>query len=75
MKLTDITEFQAKGNRSYMEDFYFVSYTSGKGVLIGVFDGHGGESTAAFCGTNLDGEFDFQINNGASEAMQMLRYW
>lgn len=65
MKLTDITKHEAKGRRSYMEDFSFVSYTSGKGVLIGVFDGHGGAETAEFAGANLDGEFDLQINDGA----------
>lgn len=57
MKVT-FTTATAKGLRPYQED-RFVTHVTNEGVLLAVFDGHGGESTAEFCHKALDETWDF----------------
>jgi serine/threonine protein phosphatase PrpC len=49
---TNVSHIWAKGNRPYQEDRSFVNITN-DGLLLAVFDGHGGESTAEYCRLNL----------------------
>jgi len=47
-----ITHAQAKGRRSYMEDFHNVIETE-KGAVLAVWDGHGGTEVAEYCTQTL----------------------
>lgn len=49
---TNVSHIWAKGARPYQEDRSLIDI-SNDGLLLAVFDGHGGESTAEFCRANL----------------------
>lgn len=66
MKLTEITQATAKGNRSYQEDTHVSLVIPDKGVLFGVFDGHGGYEVSAYCARNVEGMFMRSLQAGAS---------
>ena len=48
MKIKEITHSTQKGTREYQEDRYFVAYHN-CGVLLAVFDGHGGDEASTYC--------------------------
>lgn len=52
-----LTKHEAKGSRQYMEDAAFIDYRGLNGVLLGVFDGHGGANVAGFCDENAGSVF------------------
>lgn len=47
----DVRSIKAKGPRPYMEDYTCIGEVGKDKLLIGVFDGHGGEDVAKMCST------------------------
>jgi len=56
MKIKEITYASEQGTRDHQEDRYFVSYPA-CGVLLAVFDGHGGHDTSEYCEREFAGAF------------------
>jgi serine/threonine protein phosphatase PrpC len=57
-----ITHATAQGKRDYQEDRYKIDVTN-DGILLAVFDGHGGAETSEFCEKNLLGAFNAVADN------------
>lgn len=57
-QITDTSIFCLQNQRLYMEDFYLFTAIP-RGILAGVFDGHGGCSTANYSRTYFPGYFQF----------------
>lgn len=60
MKIKTLTSAEAKGRRSYMEDFHFTSIRP-EGTLLAVFDGHGGNEASEKAMLEFHAYFDFQL--------------
>ena len=57
-----ITHATARGKRDYQEDRYKIDVTN-DGILLAIFDGHGGAGTSDFCEKNLLGAFNAVADN------------
>ena len=57
-----ITHATAQGKRSYQEDRYKIDVNN-DGVLLAVFDGHGGDFTSEYCEKNLLKAFNAVADN------------
>eukprot|EP00096_Caligus_rogercresseyi_P009619 TRINITY_DN3291_c0_g1_i1.p1 TRINITY_DN3291_c0_g1~~TRINITY_DN3291_c0_g1_i1.p1 ORF type:complete len:350 (+),score=77.95 TRINITY_DN3291_c0_g1_i1:25-1074(+) len=51
------------GRRSYQEDFFTVRQVSRDLLLLGVWDGHGGEACARFCSENVEKHLNKELVN------------
>jgi serine/threonine protein phosphatase PrpC len=72
MKLKPTTTATAKGLRPYQEDRVFTASYS-KGLLIGVFDGHGGHEVAQLAVTELPGFFADEIEKPKASPKTALK--
>jgi len=69
-----ITQFSKQNNRPYQEDRSFIKIMK-TGVLLGVFDGHGGEEVSDFCADNTVKIFNHiskEIKKDPEETLKQL---
>jgi serine/threonine protein phosphatase PrpC len=72
MIIKTLTEAEAKGSRSYMEDTHFVS-TRPEGTLLAVFDGHGGHEASERAFEQFASLFLVQMGKDVGDVSRALR--
>ncbi|XP_040570337.1 protein phosphatase Mn(2+)-dependent 1K [Lepeophtheirus salmonis] len=58
IKVRDVGISSVIGRRNYQEDFYTIKQLRNNLLLLGVWDGHGGESCAKFCSENVEKQLE-----------------
>ncbi|CAB4065940.1 PPM1K [Lepeophtheirus salmonis] len=58
IKIRDVGISSVIGRRNYQEDFYTIKQLRNNLLLLGVWDGHGGESCAKFCSENVEKQLE-----------------